>query len=597
MEIGFTPKTPNNRTINYLRKEGGVSETANQVRDALAIANTVLDVKDRIAVTSVEGLLKWAIPREGISCASYFDNARFTEEAKECKSLGIEKEGINDEAGIWGHRFFVEPTSEAEAVDRVKKGLHEARVQNLRGLMQIHQENIGETDYSFDDRTEPKNLFKWRDLVARHRAGGVEAFKEWDNIFDRNLGIQPRETAKRDDESLFDVVSVSSDDQIDRGFEKIINEKKVAKVILFKNAEGKVTSIEMWYPHFTNDEAEGRKILKAVGSKFESDPNKIDDSVNILRSYQLKDSDGESVNILDMEGNFRLSEEEKRITDMALRVLDINRSAYFAYSWLSVEPEKSAYICVDPGSTETQASGLQFAILPSPAEIKKLAKPLQEATWHFAPRIINMVNRDDFAKEVAKPVIESMRSIATYSRAEIRKAKKALATLSILGVYLGDISRKIFKSAFNKHHKLFAEGSFQVSSVNYKSEQLKNVSFITATNATAKRVLSINSDEKGVGCNLRVVSDRAMQNEIYLRLGRTGLNRVTMEDFKDEAKKLVREKQIKFRRALVFMSLMVLHDNITNRSGMLKDRRLQEVYNTASTAFQKINDELLNSGK
>lgn len=594
-------ETPNSSTINYLQNENGRGNLQAQFEEALTIANNKLGISDIITVSAVDMTLKGAEAQPNLSAKSYFDRKRLTEEFNTAKEMGLEKEAIGNEAGVHGQRFFIKPVSDTETLSSlVWEALRQSRVENIEGLLQIYIENKKDINYDFKDRTKIENLDHWRNLVASRLAGNKVAYKEWDNVMDKNGNVIPRNPKNTKDEDLYEVEVLENDDLfVDRKFSEIISGNRVAKVILFKNKEGKVDQVEVWTPHLTCDEIQTRGIENKIGKVFvdngiELDNSRSLNSTTFLRMYSIVEG-RENVDIFDVESSFKMSKEERDFHHIAALTLGISRPAYFASIWSLLNNEQSLYICVSPdkprkGETNI-ASGLQFALLTRPASFDEFNKTFKKVNYDNPASVINdVVNSTRLRMDRFAPRLSSsFRKIALFTNEEIKKAKQALGTLSILGALLPDSSRQLFKRLFKAQNKIMSEGSFQVSSVDQSKELIQNSVFTTASNISTETVLAIKKGSDSLVCDLRFVTDKAIQDEVKERYKKKSINSLNIEDRMLMTKQIIEEKVKEFRRALLLTSVFVVDDDARATNKMSND--MLKNYDMFVKALNVVNQE------
>jgi hypothetical protein len=82
---------------------------------------------------------------------------------------------------------------------------------------------------------------------------------------------------------------------------------------------------------------------------------------------------------------------------------------------------------------------------------------------------------------------------------EFSRAERALATITMLAVFLPEKARQFFQVALKKQNRMVGEGAFQVSDVEIIDDPLPNKDFVTAHNLYTRDVLSILNDRYTVG--------------------------------------------------------------------------------------------------
>lgn len=357
-------------------------------------------------------------------------------------------------------------------------------------------------------------------------------------------------------------------DAIDKGL--------VAKVILVKGENGNIENVEIFIPHATNDEEQGRKILKEIAKKLPISDD-TDFGTKINRAYQVQDYfDGETVNIFDVRSSFRWSKYEEKLVKEALEKSEppMSLSVFLTQVLAAMNDERSGYVCI--GSSlprregEGVASALQMALLPRIGGFNKLEKIMSGV----------VSGKEDLGRLIkfAKKYSKRLNQTSHFMDAEITRGKKTLATTAILDTFVSDSDKKMFKVWLSNQSSLISAGGCQASSVNFIDDQakipnLRNVIFTTALNLTANEAVAISSFKGEKTISLRYRTQRKMQDKLSEKMKNDpNLHLIPRKDNYLMLTKMVIEDDVKkFRKAVVLLSAALLGKGGSELAEVLKN--------------------------
>ena len=132
--------------------------------------------------------------------------------------------------------------------------------------------------------------------MGKHRDSlTLEGFKEWGARYypprvSKSYGIKFEATLeKRDPVSNpeFQIEVIRKEDLEERrDFAKMADTSPVCKVILVQNERGLIDQIETWFPHFTSNEDQGRRVLNTLLEGITVD-DRVEYTTEILRKITL----------------------------------------------------------------------------------------------------------------------------------------------------------------------------------------------------------------------------------------------------------------------------------------------------------------------
>lgn len=601
-------------TRAYLVEQGGRSEVVQRLKSSLKFANeNILTVGDKFSTASIDLLLLNPQPRiPDTSAKGFFDGVRPMDEAIIAQTEGIPREAIMNSAGVWGKKFVIQPEEERVVLGKIKFGLHSEVLKIEDGLKEIYEENANEVNYGFDDRL--KHVVHWRNVLANHRTQtDKKGYKEIYNVFDPKIGVLPRDADRSDLDSLFKVEVVSEDDvksgKYDRDFNGVVDRNLIAKVILVKNAQGNITEVETWFSHFTSDEEQGDRLIDSISENLNVDENANIGGTEILRHYQLIDSkDRKAVNIFDIDSNTRIPAEELALYKEAAKYLDLSKASLIAQMQMALSGEKNSYLIVSPD----KSSGLQVALMVSPNQsthLKNLLDFLNNGSgdlkqqvrdellkkgvtnWSDPRILVELGENAQIDGYITNYVLGGLRDISSLTKDEVFNARRGWSTLGILSTYVSGAAQKLFKSVLTTQHNLISNSSTQVSSVDHKTRGKSGRVFVTASNISADNCIGLEEDNMGLNMNLRVITDRAIQDQIEKTLAQKGINDIYINDYAIESKKIVRQKLIDLRRSLLAISVIALRKKIDKGPFIGKQDKFLDLYSKATNVLIAINQE------
>jgi hypothetical protein len=575
------------RTQYHMEKD---NIAAAQVQDAFEIAREYYWTgwSDYISYWSVRKILEKPEDHKEGSVRGFFRlDRRFTEEAAIAKEVGAPAEGIGGEAGIWQYQFNVDELDKDEARDLISEALKEAADEHLDSLQKMHHQVKGKIFFRFENRHKNSNLQEWLQALSQYRNKTTgEGIKDWGVYMDEKGEIKTRESYNPED--IFEI-AVQRSGNVNADYKEIIERGLVGKVVLIEDEKGKIKKIEVCFPHATNDEDHGRKVLRKILEKVKPVESRKTDT-EILRRVAINDVDGEKFFMLDIHSKYEVSPEEDVLIKKAQSVFEprMNMSVFMAQSWLLINNERSAYICISPDKPRVPdgsvAAGLQFAMLPRAAKGGLFSQFVKGYGVVYKNPL-----REMSALYMTPGFEQRLGRVNTFMQKEIERSRRSLPTLAILDSYVPQISKKIFRTVFRRQERLFSKGSFQISSVDYRNEIFDNVTFVTALNISTEAAMAIGKYKDKSVVDVRLRTDREYLREAKRRLGIMGMTLVK-DNIDVATKQIVKEKVANYRKGVVLLSAMLAIEDI-RKKGEDTESKIAEIEELATKALEKIETE------
>lgn len=542
---------------------------------------------------------------EGVTTRSYFDTERMLDEIEIAKKNNLSyQETIAGAKGCWSEEVAIDATDEAVVQEALTFGFYKSQLETTSSLLELYADYNDETDYSFRDRNSEKNIIKFRNLVASHRTRDGGAYKDWDQVINFGDGKTKAKFESRGEQKMFDTQVVEYGEDVDRQLEKMVDNKNVAKAILFKNKDGKVDRVEFWFGHVFCDEPEGTRIVKNVfdARLVEENPNsekliKVDPHRNLLGTKIIRKVEsangGSDILRFDVHSSYKEGEFEKSFNHGASSLIKMNAPVYDSLSYMLLDSEqKSGYVCV--GAVESSA--LQFTLMTKPDILNDLFKYFKRNSLYDHPKDIGaLINTPDLAR-ILKTLATEMKDMGAYQADEIKYARNGLSLVNFLGTYIPEASKKLFEFAFKERNGIVTGGSYQVSKVDHKDKDgIPNMVFTTASNATTKEVRAIKSGKESTIVDTRIQTDERMYDEVRIRLSEDKVSLQEPKNVEPIIKSLVEEKIARGRMSKILLSYILRANHILSNSSFVTRKDDEAKLADLNHDFSNVLNELAGS--
>ncbi|HRI05660.1 MAG TPA: hypothetical protein PLV59_01815 [Candidatus Dojkabacteria bacterium] len=547
----------------------------------------------------------------------------FPYEAAYAKKEGQPSEHVGGEAGVWD--LDVPVAGEVDPEELVKNlsiAIEKYKAENEQGLRRIHQQN--KMEGSFEERNSDKYRDKWLKILGQHKDD--ETKKQFVEL---GVKFTDGKHQKRADEEMqgirtdltksenkaFEVMVVGNLDlNKARNYKEIAEKQPAVRIVILKNAKGKVDRIIFMHPHFNINGRPGvdfaEKMFEECNIESEDRPIRPPE---IIRETEITYKKSIKVPILDIRVPYKIPPLEERFrNDLRKSVKPkLYASAASNLGWQVVNNERSGYVCVDPDDStisnlerkegdpeKAPPAELQTAWVVAPAKLHQLKRVIDEKISNLPSKKISSIKefQEVLLTSLSIPVDQALAETANTLKLEFEQSKKGISTGCFMFAYTDPIPRKVLETTYEEDANLVSKGPDQTSFV---STKLKGAVF---TSALTLRVNTADAKIETPSGAIRTARFRTKPVD-YLNAVNYADSMYAQSNLADGRKEdprktvrvsLVREKLLRDAKEKVishrkFMLLMGV--NAAIRSALINNKSVSEIIEEGYKAYLEIEKE------